>query len=282
MIDVSVIGCGHMGSALIRGLSEAGNYRITGYDRTPDSFAGIEDRCDETTTDVADACDADVVILAVKPDDVPDVLSELDLDADQTLVSVAAGVPTAAIAPETDATVVRVMPNLAAETRNMAAAVAWDAPDADVRAILSDLGEYVVIDEDLMDVATALNGSGPAFVFYLLGAMQKRAVEAGLDADDAEVLAAQTFKGAAETVLRSDRDVDELIDAVCSPGGTTIEGMEVLWDSDVETVVGDALSAAHRRSAELAADAETAAETDGGAVEADAAADGDGEGDAHR
>ena len=256
MIDVSVIGCGNMGGALITGLSQAGGYRITAYDVDPDAFERIEQFADRTTTDLDDVRDSSVVVVAVKPDIVPLVLDDLELRADQTLVTIAAGVSRAVVAAETEATVVRIMPNLAARTRNMAAAVAWDAPDENVERMLSDLGEFVVIDEDLMDVATALNGSGPAFVFYLIGAMQQRAVDEGLDAEQARVLAAMTFKGAAETILRSDESIEDLIDAVCSPGGTTIEGMEVLWDSDVEERVGDALSAASRRSAELAEEAE--------------------------
>jgi pyrroline-5-carboxylate reductase len=251
MIDVSVIGCGNMGSALITGLSKAENYRITGYDVDPDAFEGVEAYCDRTTTNLEDVQGSDVVVLAVKPDIVPLVLEDLALDADGTLVTIAAGVSREVVQAETEATVIRVMPNLAAETRNMAAAVSWDEPDENVRQMLSDLGSFVEIDEDLMHVATALNGSGPAFVFYLIQAMRDRAVEEGLDAEDARILAAQTFVGAAETVLQSDRDIDSLIDAVCSPGGTTIEGMDVLFDSDVDTVVGDALSAARRRSVEL-------------------------------
>ncbi|WP_144905498.1 pyrroline-5-carboxylate reductase [Halobellus captivus] len=256
MIDVSVIGCGNMGGALITGLSQAGGYKITAYDVDPNAFERIEAYADRTTTDLDDVRDSEVVVIAVKPDIVPLVLDDLELTADQTLVTIAAGVSKAVVEAETEATVVRIMPNLAARTRNMAAAVAWDAPDEHVEQMLSDLGSFVVIDEDLMDVATALNGSGPAFVFYLIGAMQQRAVDEGMDAEKARVLAAQTFKGAAETVLRSDESIEDLIDAVCSPGGTTIEGMEVLWDSDVEDVVGDALSAAARRSAELAEEAE--------------------------
>jgi pyrroline-5-carboxylate reductase len=254
MIDVSVIGCGNMGGALLRGLAEAGGYRLTAYDVDPDALAGIEAHCDRTTTDLDDVRDSGIVVLAVKPDIVPVVLADLDLRPEQTLVTIAAGVSRATVAAETDATVVRIMPNLAAEARMMAAAVAWDEPDESVATMLSDLGAYVVVDEDLMHVTTALNGSGPAFVFYLIQAMQARAVEEGLDPEDARTLAAQTFKGAAETVLRSDRELDALIDAVCSPGGTTIEGMEVLFDSDVDAVVGDALTAARRRSEELAGD----------------------------
>jgi pyrroline-5-carboxylate reductase len=144
------------------------------------------------------------------------------------------------------------MPNLAAETRDMATAVTWNEPDTDVRQLLDDLGETVEINEELMDTATALNGSGPAFVFHFVRAMKQAGVEEGISADNAEILAAQTFKGAAEMVLQSEQSVGELIDAVCSPKGTTIEGMTVLRESDVETRIGEALFAASERARELA------------------------------
>jgi pyrroline-5-carboxylate reductase len=137
----------------------------------------------------------------------------------------------------------------------MAAAVTPNATD-EVRALLDAVGEFVEIDESLFDVATAVNGSGPAFVFYLIDAMKQAGIDGGLDPEDAEVLAAQTFRGAAETVLRDDRSVEELIDAVCSPNGTTIEGMELLWDSNVQAEFGAAVGAAERRSEELAAEFE--------------------------
>lgn len=252
MADVTIIGCGHLGSALVEGLSKSGNHRITAYDVDPNALEAVEPYADRTTTDVEEASDSTVIVVAVKPNIVGDVLQSLDLSADQTLVTVAAGVPIEFVEARTDATVVRVMPNLAAEHGTMAAAVTWDDVDEDVREILDDLGEYVEIEEAQMDVATALNGSGPAFVYYFLQSMAKAGIEAGLHPDDAETLAAQTFKGAAETVLQSEESVDDLIDAVCSPNGTTIEGMEVLWDSDVEAEIGEALAAATERSRELA------------------------------
>jgi pyrroline-5-carboxylate reductase len=146
------------------------------------------------------------------------------------------------------------MPNLAAETGDMAAAATEEGIDDDVRELLSAVGEFVEIDEGLMDISTAVNGSGPAFVFYLIDAMKEAGVEGGLDPEQAETLAAQTFKGAAETVLRDERTVDELIDGVGSPNGTTIEGMEVLWDSDADAAVIEAVAAAEERSRELAED----------------------------
>jgi pyrroline-5-carboxylate reductase len=240
-----------MGSALVTGLWKSGNHSVIACDLDPDALAAIENYCDETTDDIEQAATADVVFVAVKPDIVGAVLEDLDLSSDQTLVTIAAGVPIEFVAERTDATVVRIMPNLAAETQDMAAAASGELTE-EVRELLADVGEFVEIEEDKMDIATAVNGSGPAFVFYLIKAMTEAGVDGGLDRDQAEVLAAQTFKGAAETVLRDDRSADELIDAVCSPNGTTIEGMEVLWDSSADEAVAEAVEAAEQRSAELA------------------------------
>ncbi|MFB6270156.1 MAG: pyrroline-5-carboxylate reductase [Halobacterium sp.] len=252
MKDVSVIGCGNMGGAIVRGLDRAGGYDVTAIDLDPDALADVEDAAARTTTDVAAAADSDLVVLAVKPHIVEAALGDVDLRPDQTLVTLAAGVPREFVAERTDASVVRVMPNLAAETGDMAAAATEIGVTDEVRAVLDDLGEYVTIEEEYMDIATAVNGSGPAFAFYLIGAMKEAGVDAGLEPEQAETVAAQTFKGAAETVRQDDRSVDELIDAVCSPGGTTIEGMEVLWDSDADEAVKAAVRAAAERSRELA------------------------------
>jgi pyrroline-5-carboxylate reductase len=251
MTHLSVVGCGNMGGALLQGLAESGDHRLVGCDIDPDARASVADYC-EPTDDLAVAAEADYVVLAIKPDSVADLLPALDLDSDQTLISIAAGVSTDYLADLTDAEIVRLMPNLNAETRNMAAAVTG-AVDDTVRALLDEVGEYAEIQESEMDIATAVNGSGPAFVFYLIGAMQQAGVDGGLSDEQAKTLAAQTFKGAAETVLRSEQSIDELIDAVCSEGGTTIEGMELLWDSDVEENVAAAVGAAEERSREMAA-----------------------------
>jgi pyrroline-5-carboxylate reductase len=251
MVHASVIGVGNMGGAFVTGLAREGSHTVTAIDADPDALGAIEGHAGETATDLGAAREGDVVVLAVKPDVVDVVLSDLDLRADQTLLTFAAGVASAYVADRTDATVVRAMPNLAAETGDMAAAVTPNATD-EVRALLDAVGEFVEIEESLFDTATAVNGSGPAFVFYLVEAMKQAGIDGGLDPGDAEVLAAQTFRGAAETVLHDERSVDELIDAVCSPNGTTIEGMEVLWDSDVQTEFGAAVEAARRRSGELA------------------------------
>lgn len=252
MTHVSVIGCGNMGGALIKGLARAGSYDVTAIDLDTDALESVAEYATETTSDIGAARDADIVVIAVKPKAISAVLGDLDLSADQTVVTIAAGVPREFVAGHTDASVVRIMPNLAAETGDMAAAATQEGIDDDVRAMLDAVGEFVEIDEELMDISTAVNGSGPAFAFYLIDAMKSAGVESGLEPEQAETLAAQTFKGAAETVLRDDRSVDELIDAVCSPNGTTIEGMEVLWDSAADEAVIEAVGAAEERSEELA------------------------------
>ncbi|MFT4881372.1 MAG: pyrroline-5-carboxylate reductase [Natronomonas sp.] len=251
MGHVSVIGVGNMGGAFVTGLASAGHHTVTAVDANPDALAAVESAADETTTDLAATQETDLVVLAVKPGVVDAVLADLELGSEQTLLTFAAGVAREYVAARTDATVVRVMPNLAAETGHMAAAVSGPVTE-EIRSVLDAVGEFVEVDESLMDTATAVNGSGPAFVFYLVQAMKQAGIDGGLDPQEAELLAAQTFRGAAETVLRDDRSVDELIDAVCSPNGTTIEGMEVLWDSDVQSEFAAAVDAAGRRSRELA------------------------------
>ncbi len=260
MSTVSVIGCGHMGSALIKGLAKSGEHHIIASDIDPDAIAAVAEYATETTTDAAEATDSPIVFAALKPDIISMVVADLDLSPDQTLVSTAAGVTTDELKKHTDANVVRIMPNVAAASRNMAAAMTGDDIPAEVIALLEEVGVVVEVDEAKMDVTTAVNGSGPAFVFYLIQAMQEAGIESGLDPEDARVLAAQTFKGAAKIVLDSDEELDSLIDAVCTPGGTTIEGMKILRESDAAAAVTEAVQAAERRSRELASEAEAANE----------------------
>lgn len=254
MEKIGIIGCGHMGSALTRGLVRAGYTEITVCDVNPAPLEEIESLGVTTATDPAVVNDADVVFVVVKPDIVKTVVSELDLSSSQTLVFIAAGVSTEFVERYTEAAVVRLMPNLAAEWGLMAAAMAGEGIDDELWEILSDVGIAVEVEETHMHTATAVNGSAPAFAFYVLQALVEAGVEGGFDPEDAEVLAAQTFKGAAEIVLQSDASLEELIDAVCTPGGTTIEGMAVLREHEVDEAMMEAVDATAQRAAELASE----------------------------
>ncbi|MDY6780879.1 MAG: pyrroline-5-carboxylate reductase, partial [Halobacteria archaeon] len=226
------------GTAVIEGLLGSDEeYEVVACDKNSEAVGYFDDIEDvATTTRPSEAAeDVGVVVLAVKPSDAREAVTGMGLSEDQTLVSFAAAVPVESLEEWTEADVVRVMPNLAVEHGEMAAGVSpADDVDEDVDSLLTDLGRYVEIDEEKMDISTAVNGSGPAFVFYLMRAMKRAGVEKGLDDDVAENLAAQTFKGAAEIAEKDARSLQELIDAVCSPGGTTIEGMKVLRNSSVK------------------------------------------------
>lgn len=240
-----------MGGALVRGLAAAGHPDVIVCDVDPDALSSVEGLGVTTTTQPDDAARADVIFVAVKPALVGVVLDEIELEPSQTVVSIAAGVSTSQVSEYTDAAVVRLMPNLAAEWGAMAGAVTGEQVGEDVLTLLEEVGAVVELPESQMDTATAVNGSGPAFVFHLIKAMTDAGMERGLEPADARVLAAQTFKGAAEIVLQSDESLEDLIEAVCSPKGTTIEGMAVLRESDIDAVLRDAIVAAERRATEL-------------------------------
>jgi len=254
-MKVSVIGCGNLGSAVVKGLV-AEDYDVVACDKDPDALNALpESDSIETTEDAGEATqESEVVVLAVKPKVAGAVLGSFELDDGQVLASFAAAVSLGFLRESArgDAQVVRVMPNLAGEYNEMAAAVSPpDEVPESVRRILNDLGSYVEVDESLMDISTAVNGSGPAFVFYAMKAMKEAGVEGGLEDEDAETLTAQTFKGAATIVQNDERSLDELIEAVCSPGGTTIEGMEILREADADEPFVEAVGAAERRSEEI-------------------------------
>jgi pyrroline-5-carboxylate reductase len=254
-MKVSVIGCGNLGGAVVKGLV-AKDHEVVACDKDPDALASLpeSDRIEKTEDTSAAIKDSEVVVLAVKPDIAGAVLDSFELEDGGVLASFAAAVSLNFLRQKTeeDAKVVRVMPNLAAEYNEMAAAVSppSEVPES-VGTLLGDLGSYVEVDESLMDISTAVNGSGPAFVFYAMKAMKEAGVEGGLEAEQAQTLVAQTFRGAAAIVQNDERTLDELIDAVCSPGGTTIEGMEVLREADAGEPFADAVAAAERRSEEI-------------------------------
>lgn len=241
-----------MGSALLQGLATVEQYELTAIDSDPQALERVSADVSKTAEHVSAATEAPIVFLAVKPGAIDSVLSDLELSEAQTLVTLAAGVSQEYVAERTDAAVVRVMPNIAARHGSMAAAVVKPSLTDEVAEILSQVGMLVEVDEALIDISTAVNGGGPAFAFYLINAVKQAGVDSGLGPTQSERLAAQTFKGAAETVLQDDRDIQELIDAVCSPNGTTIEGMEILWDSSTADTIRNAVKAAEQRSSELA------------------------------
>ncbi len=199
---------------------------------------------------------SEIIFLAVEPSDIDKVLNPLKIGKEKLIISIAAGVPISQVENHIEARVVRVMPNICVDVSEMASAYSLgkktDENDRKiVEEILGQLGETVEVEEDLMDVVTGLSGSGPAYVFMIIQALVKGGEELGLSQSDARKLAAQTLKGGSEFVLDSEASLDELIDSVCTPDGTTVEGVKVLRNGNVQKTLEKAVKAATEKSKEL-------------------------------
>lgn len=214
-----------------------------------------------TTKDNAEVvATADVVFLAVKPQQVTEVLSALKgkWRSEQLVISIAAGVPLTRLAElvGTGPRLVRVMPNTPCLVNQSASAYALGATatpaDAElVATLLSAVGRAWQVPESQLDAVTGLSGSGPAFVYTIIEALSDGGVSMGLPRDLATALAAQTVRGAAEMVLETHEHPGVLKDQVTSPGGTTIAGLAALESRGVRSALISAVEAATRRSQEL-------------------------------
>ena len=262
---IGLIGGGFMGEAIVAALLKEGVVE-PGDATVSDVAEARRQHLSSTygvavTTDNRDAArDAEVVLLAVKPQEFAGVAAGLkgELQSDQTALSIMAGVPIARIAEGLGhRAVVRAMPNTAAFVGQ--AMSVWTASEAvsaqgrDAAAtLLRALGrELQVSDEKYLDMATAVSGSGPGFVFLFLEAFIDGAVHVGLRREVAEQLATQTFFGAAVMAQELRKHPAELRNMVTSPGGTTAAGLQVLEDAGLRGAIIDAIEAAYQRAQEL-------------------------------
>jgi pyrroline-5-carboxylate reductase len=264
-LTLGFLGAGKMATALAKGFLRAGLIApedILASDPVEEACkafaAGTGARTTGYNPDVAKF--ADVLFLAVKPDQVPAVLTELrgSLTDDHLLVSIAAGVPLARLeaALEEGARVVRVMPNTPALVGSSATAFALgraaSPQDAElVQKLFSAVGVAFQLKEPLLDAVTGLSGSGPAYVYVIIEALSDGGVAAGLPRSVATQLAAQTVFGAARMVLESGQHPAALKDMVASPGGTTIEGLHVLEQGGLRGTLMAAVRSAAEKSRRL-------------------------------
>lgn len=205
---------------------------------------------------------AGVVIVAVKPHQIRDVLAEIadSLGEGTTVISIAAGVPTSALEeclPERVA-VVRVMPNSPARVRAGVTGIAPGsrAGERDLeraKTLFSTVGTALVVDEDRIDALTSISGSGPAYVFHFIEKFTDAAKARGFSDEDAKVLVEGTVRGAVELLTATQETPSALRVQVTSPGGTTQAALEVLDAADVGGILDQATQAAVVRAEELAA-----------------------------
>jgi pyrroline-5-carboxylate reductase len=263
--SIAFVGAGNMAEALIRGLVRGGHVAPERVLASAPRRARQEAlhgayRITAIADNRAVARGAEIVVLAVKPQILHRVLREIagDLPAGALVISIAAGIDTAAIeaALAPSVRVVRAMPNVPATVGAGATAIAAgsraSAEDLDTaRAIFDAVGITVALDESQLDAVTGLSGSGPAYVFLVLEALADAGVKVGLSRRDAQRLAAQTVMGSAKLLLDTDEHPGRLKDMVTSPGGTAIAGLHTLEQGGLRTTLINAVETATRRAREL-------------------------------
>lgn len=262
---LAILGAGVMGETVLSGLIRAGwdVSRIVATDRRPERQADLSDRYGITMLDNVEAvAKADTVIVVVKPQDMAELLAEIAtaVRPGTLVVSLAAGVDTlsieAGLGRETP--VVRVMPNTPALVdQGMAAISPGTYATAEhlehVTTILSATGRVVTVPERYQDAVTAISGSGPAYLFFVVEAMIESGVHLGLPRDISTELVVQTMLGSATMLRETGEHPTVLRERVTSPGGTTAAAVKVLEDHKVRAAFLGAMEAARDRSRDLAA-----------------------------
>lgn len=263
-IKIGFIGGGNMAGALISGLIKQldSAKQLHVVDLNQDNLQNLESRFGVSTATEMDAKlrELDIIVLAVKPQQMRTVAASLAPHlSTQLLLSVAAGIRAADLSRWLDGhqKIVRAMPNTPAMiSLGMSGLYAMDAVTASERelaqAIMQAVGDTMwVQDEAMIDAVTAVSGSGPAYVFYFIEAMQEAAMQLGFDAAQARQLSLATFNGAAQLANQSDEAVDILRQRVTSKGGTTYAALCSMDDSAVKPAIHRAIQAAAQRGKEL-------------------------------
>lgn len=263
---IAFIGAGNMANSLIHGLLNKGVHKdnITACDVDTQRLRVLSEQCGIRTASVADAAkSADILVLAVKPQVMEQVCTELRgllAQSDCLVISIAAGVPLRSLEAwlGTEQAIVRCMPNTPALVSAGATGLFANSNTSVeqshlAEAVLSAVGICSwLADEGQVDAVTALSGSGPAYFFLLMEAMEQAAIGMGLDAKMAREFTIQTAYGAAKLAANSDVAPDELRRRVTSPGGTTEAAIKSFEEDEFRSIVERAIGAAHARSVELA------------------------------
>lgn len=263
---IGFIGGGNMAEALISGLVLSKAARpsdIICSDISRNQLDAVADKYHiSTSTDNLEVVKkSEVIIYAIKPQILGTVLEQTAsaLDPSKLIISIAAGVPLAAIASliPKKMRLIRVMPNICAFVKQSATAIAAGehASKEDLAmatTIFDSVGKTVIIQENiLMDAFTGLSGSGPGYIFLIIDAMADAGVKMGLSRKDSLMLSAQTVMGSAQLLLESQEHPGQLKDRVASPGGTTIAGIHALEEGGLRATLINAVESATKRSKEL-------------------------------
>jgi len=262
-MKINFIGGGNMARAIIGGLKQNGfnMSAITVLELDAQKRLELSQDLNVQVTDTyAEFSNTDVIVLAVKPQQLKQVCGELSpFLQSQLIVSIAAGVRSKDISRWLNSypAIVRVMPNTPAQIQAGISAL-YAMPDVSqtqreqANTILIAVGKTLWLDDEAkMDAVTAISGSGPAYVFYFIEALQEAGVQLGLDAEASKILALQTFAGASLLATQSAENVKTLRARVTSKGGTTEQGILTLESADIKSIISKAAKAAADKSVML-------------------------------
>jgi pyrroline-5-carboxylate reductase len=262
-MNIGFIGGGNMAEALIKGIWSKGQGAREGIivsepreERRSYLEKSYAIRTTGSNKEVASSCN--IIILAVKPQNMEAVLDEIspDITEEKTVVSIAAGITLAYLSARVKTIkLIRVMPNTPALVQEGMSVMSLcecfsDRDVASVREIFMSIGKVTTLPEKYMDAVTALSGSGPAFIALFIEEMIKAGIKLGLKEDDAFTLAVQTAIGTAR-LLETGMTPSKLREMVTSPGGTTAAGLNVFKEKGLTDIVSASLTAAKNRSEEL-------------------------------
>lgn len=259
-MNIGFIGGGNMAKAIIGGLKNNGfnPAAITVLELDAEKRTQLSAEFGvKTSQHYADIANASVILLAIKPQQLKEVCSELQtILSTQLVISIAAGIRSADISRWLGAypAIVRVMPNTPAQIQAGVSALYANASVGQIQreqasTILAAVGETLWLDDEAkMDAVTAISGSGPAYVFYLIEALQDAAIGLGLKPEEARMLALQTFAGASALAAQSGEDIKTLRAQVTSKGGTTEQGILALEAGNIKNIMLHAAKAAAEKS----------------------------------
>ncbi|MEH7437316.1 pyrroline-5-carboxylate reductase [Neobacillus drentensis] len=268
MNKIAIVGAGSMAEAFISGIVEnelidKKNVWVTNHSNE-ERLSSLRERYDiRSTYDLKALFEgADIVMLAMKPKDAATAIQAIRnyLTENMLVVSVLAGVSmdTIETLAKKSLAIVRSMPNTSAAVGKSATAIAVNKRVTNeqietTRNLFDTVGLTSFVEEEQLDAVTGLSGSGPAYIYYLIEAMEKSAVEVGLEKEMASQLIVQTLIGAAEMVKNSAKSSTQLRKDVTSPGGTTEAGIKVLEENEVQQAFISCIKAATAQSKKMGA-----------------------------
>ncbi|MCL2293901.1 MAG: pyrroline-5-carboxylate reductase [Spirochaetes bacterium] len=263
--NIGILGFGYMGKAIAKGVTEAhADCNIFVYDKSKQKTENLFSSNIEKTSSCKELfTSANTIIFAVKPQDIDKTLEEINLFSSEikifgkNIISVIAGKSISLLAQKIKTNnICRFMPNIAAQSRYSTTAVSFhEKADEEFKnnavLIAESIGKAFVIPEKQIAAFTALSGSAIAFVFQFIHALAMGGVKTGISYDDSLKISAEVLKGAYETLKDTGKKPMDLVTAVSSPAGTTIEGLSALEEKAFNSTVIDAVSASFNRAIEI-------------------------------